>query len=46
MRCLVNGRHTSAEHAADCPLLGRTKQERIETWQAQQQKEVGRAEEE
>ncbi len=37
LRCILNGQHSSAEHAAECPLLGRSKRERLERWQAQQE---------
>ena len=44
-KCLVNGRHTAEDAAAECPLLGRSKQQRIESWRRQQEEERARAEE-
>jgi hypothetical protein len=34
-RCALNGKHTSEEWAAECPLLGRNRDERIAAWRAQ-----------
>lgn len=33
-RCALNSNHTSEEWAAECPLLGRNRAERIATWKA------------
>ncbi len=35
--CLVNGAHLVEHAAAECPRLGRTRQERIGNWRASQQ---------
>ena len=32
-RCAVNGNHTTEKYAAECPLLGRRRAERIAAWQ-------------
>lgn len=32
--CLVNGKHTTEEWAAECPALGRTAAERLIAWKA------------
>jgi hypothetical protein len=32
--CALAGRHTSVEHAIDCPVLGRTRAERLEAFSA------------
>jgi hypothetical protein len=33
--CALDGRHTSEEWAAECPLLGRNAQERLEAFRRQ-----------
>jgi len=38
-RCTMNSQHTKAEYAAECPLLGRSRAERLTNWKAQEPSE-------